>query len=239
MLAVYAGMLVIVAVVIGVVSLLQLSSPSKDRVAIIGNFLSLGTLLLALVAGIIALAAYTAATGLPDLRLDFSLAPGIPKKVMLKNEGGNLIAISSDLNIARVTIANITGYAARSPALMVQFAGTEIRADMYAISQGWVAVSQDRQTKGILAFQWDGGPNYAIHGNSLRHLPDLNLQGLCVTGSGTVKPEISFKLVADGYDRPTIVLPIYYPGMEKVIEPSFVAIRPRKIIPPEMLKFWL
>jgi hypothetical protein len=71
-LAVYAGMLVLVTLVIAVLSLSWLHSSSSDRLEVIGNFLALGTLLLALVAGIVALAAYSAATGLPDLKLQFS-----------------------------------------------------------------------------------------------------------------------------------------------------------------------
>jgi len=71
MLAVYAGLLILIAVVIGAASLSWLTSRSSDRLAVIGNLLSLGTLLLALVAGVVALAAYSAATGLPDLKLKF------------------------------------------------------------------------------------------------------------------------------------------------------------------------
>lgn len=73
MLAVYAGLLILIAAVIGAASQSWLTSRSDDRLAVIGNLLSLGTLLLALVAGIVALATYSAATGLPDLKLQFKL----------------------------------------------------------------------------------------------------------------------------------------------------------------------
>jgi hypothetical protein len=56
MLAVYAGMLVLIGIVILVTALKWLASGESDRLAVIGNLLSLGTLLLALVAGIVALA---------------------------------------------------------------------------------------------------------------------------------------------------------------------------------------
>jgi hypothetical protein len=55
MLAVYTALLIIIALVIGVFALLWLLSPSSDRLAVIANLLALGTLLLALVAGIVAL----------------------------------------------------------------------------------------------------------------------------------------------------------------------------------------
>ena len=66
MLAVYGGLLILIAVVVAVTALNWLSSRSSDRLAVIGNLLSFGTLLLAVVAGIVALAAYSAATGLPN-----------------------------------------------------------------------------------------------------------------------------------------------------------------------------
>ena len=72
MLAVYAGLLILITLAIGIFALLWLRSPSDDRLAVIANLLSFGTLLLALVAGIVALAAYSAATGLPDLQAGFS-----------------------------------------------------------------------------------------------------------------------------------------------------------------------
>jgi hypothetical protein len=74
MLTVYGVLLITVTVGTGVAALSWLSSTSQDHLAVIANFLTLGTLLLALIAGIIALAAYSAATGLPDLKLQFTLS---------------------------------------------------------------------------------------------------------------------------------------------------------------------
>ena len=54
MLAVYAGLLILIAIVIGAASVSWLTSGGSDRLAVIANLLSLGTLLLALVAGIVA-----------------------------------------------------------------------------------------------------------------------------------------------------------------------------------------
>lgn len=59
---------------------------------------------------------------------------------------------------------------------------------------------------GIVAFQWDGGPNYAIHGHSTRYLPELNLQGL--RGIRERPPTIVIRLLADGYSRREIILPV-------------------------------
>jgi uncharacterized membrane protein len=68
MLAVYLALLILVTAGTLAVAGTWLHSRADDRVAVIAKFLSIGTLALALVAGIIALAAYIAATGQPDLR---------------------------------------------------------------------------------------------------------------------------------------------------------------------------
>jgi hypothetical protein len=78
---------------------------------------------------------------------------------------------------------------------------------MYSPSQGWIATDRDK-TGGVRALQWDGGASYAIHGKSRRQLPPLNLSGLLAR---TEKPPIfQFHLLADGYSRDDIWLPVWF-----------------------------
>lgn len=210
MLAVYAGVLILIALVIGIAALLWLSSPSSDRLAVIANLLALGTLLLALVAGIIALAAYSAATGLPNLRLIFNTPQTFPGEILIltgdpESASAGLTAASGDDNIARITVWNTTKYAARTPAVAIEFQGAVIRQDMYAASNGWIATARDFRTKDVLRVQWDGGPNYAIHGDSTRQLPELNLQGLYLSPNRK-GADMVVRLLADGYSRQEIKL---------------------------------
>jgi len=86
---------------------------------------------------------------------------------------------------------------------------------MYAASGAWTATERDHSTNDVLAVQWDGGPNYAIHGNSIRHLPEINLQGLYATG-GWDLVTIVVKLFADGYNRSPAIL-----GVSPVPEGTF------------------
>jgi hypothetical protein len=202
-LMVSAGSLGIIAVAVVVFSSAWLSSRNDDHLAVIANFLSLGTLLLALVAGIIALAAYSAATGLPDLKVHVSLPLGAPNNIRLlatrTNDG--IFAAYVDLNIASIVVQNNSKYAARTPAVVVRFQRSEIPVDRYTASPGWTPVDIRRHQNGaktIRAVQWDGGPNYSIHGDSVRHLPDLNLQGL-QPFAGPVVADMEIRLLADGY----------------------------------------
>ncbi len=222
MLAVYAGLLILIAIVIGAATLSWLSSPSTDRLAVIGNLLSLGTLLLALVAGIVALAAYSAATGLPNLKAKLLMPiTRIPNLIVIPEQ-----ALNAPVDIPiEIIVENTTKYAARTPAVMIELSGAVIDKDAYSPSgESWRATTRKR-TGDIKALQWDGGPNYAIHGKSDRWLPELNLRGLVLTGDG--KPEIVIRLLADGYDRPPITRPI------EVLDGG--ALYPPTKLPPEWL----
>lgn len=218
MLAVYAGLLILIAAVIGAAALSWLTSGSGDRLAVIGNLLSLGTLLLALVAGIVALAAYSAATGLPNLKLQFSLPFGSPNEVsFVSREPGSPVTPRGNEYTARIRVGNRNRYAARSPAVVIEFRGAGIESGMYTASQDWTPTARRSTTGDIIALQWDGGPNYSIHGNSIRVLPDLNLQGLHPFDLNK-PPEMIIRLLADGYDRPSIRLPIQF--ITKAAPPS-------------------
>jgi hypothetical protein len=207
MLAVYAGLLILIAVATGVVTFKWLSSPSQDHLVVIGNFLMLGTLLLALVAGIVALAAYSAATGLPNLKLQFKLSPAQFNEVIFSYplvEG--LPPVTSDNGTLSLVVKNTSSYAARTPVVSVEFRGAGIPSDKYAPSEGWMPTARDLGGY-IIALQWDGGPN-SIHGISSRSLPELNLEGIYPSFGRDKLPEIVFRLLADGYNRPDVVLPM-------------------------------
>lgn len=229
MLAVYAGLLILIALIIGIAVLLWLSSPSSDRLTVVANLLSFGTLLLALVAGIVALAAYSAATGLPNLRLKFIEPITSPRSIIFATADRDNysdpepedIAIPGDDNIIRISVENTTNYAARTPAVILEFRGCAIRQNMYAATNAWTATQRVYCTGDVQAVQWDGGPNYAIHGKSIRHLPEINLQGLYAIPDDDDPPEMIVRLLADGYSRQAIRLDISFvakskkpPGME-------------------------
>ncbi len=199
----------------GVFAFYWLGNRSDDRVAVIGNFLSLGTLLLALAAGIIALLAYSAATGLPELRAMITTPLGGHREMLVfgdRTAEGAIFAATSELNIVNIVVKNTSKYSARTPAVIVEF-WSGITADRYSATPGWTPIEIfdiPGGTKMVRAVQWDGGPNYSIHGQSTRFLPELNLQGLypsSLWNSRSSDPpfcEIRLRLLADGYTRTTI-----------------------------------
>lgn len=216
MLAMYVVLLLGISVVIAVTCLSWLSSSSSDRLAVIANLLSAGTLLLALVAGIVALAAYSAATGLPDLKISVTvpltgLKDAIPNVIRLQPlEHLHDRRVASEINIAYIVISNASSYAARSPALIMRIRGGNIRQEIFSASEEWQIIETDLNGN-ITAVQWDGGANYMIHGKTYRQVPKLSLEGLNAT-STEAAAYISFQLVADGYSREGVKLPFTFGG---------------------------
>jgi hypothetical protein len=160
-LAVATVSLVIITAVTVIFSFGWLSSRSDDRVAVIANFLSLGTFLLALAAGIIALAAYSAATGLTTLKLQFRLPSGHPNEVTFfvsKEPFSPVPPLGSEFTAsASILVTNTSHYAARSPAVIIEFRGARIRTDLYKYTGAREPIVRDPDTGDVLALQWDGG----------------------------------------------------------------------------------
>jgi len=200
-LAIAAASAAIITLVPLIFSLAWLLGRTGDRAAVIGNFLSLGTFLLALAAGIVALAACSAATGLPVLRVKVSTPTGYTHDVHIHPD-----AAYGDSD-ATIVVRNSSKFAARTPAVIVHFVNCGIAENIWVTYQGYGGNSGWTPTafspgagpqRKVLAIQWDGGPNYAIHGDSERYLPVLSLDGL----TGLLPDQdafIGFTLLADGY----------------------------------------
>lgn len=191
MLAGYSLLLGIVALTVLLFSLIWLSSKQADHLAVIANFLTLRTLVLALIAGFVALQAYATATGLPDLRLKVSF-PSLPSKEPR----------------ATISIRNVSGYSARNPAVILHLNETALTDSS---NNGWAVIEESivrglsGSYVGITALQWDGGSVH-IHGFSTRSLPGLDMRKL-IRSKGTAS--FTIELFADGYIR-SIQIPIEY-----------------------------
>lgn len=112
----------------------------------------------------------------------------------------------------RIIVENTSSYAVRTPAVIVKFTDAAILAQGHDRSPGWTPVERDAESGAICALQWDGGPNYAIHGQSHRHLPDLYLKGLSPAVGLDVSPKVTIRLLAGGYNRPSVTGPLKFAG---------------------------
>jgi hypothetical protein len=192
----------------------------SDRLAEASAIIAGGTLLLALIAAVVAMMAYAAATGQPDLRLQVRFEFSHPNRPVFSANVDQQNWIAADRfkqTWGTISLRNDSGYPARNPAVIVRLKGMAFLWDEYSNSDEWVIIDF-ANTVGILSVQWDGGPNYSIHGHSTRALPRLNLDRLWhipVRG----KPALSFELLADGYKR-DITVPVNFIVDEQPIFPT-------------------
>lgn len=114
---------IMLAAVIVIVVALTSSAGLADRLAEAGVALGGATLLLAAVAAVVALLAYAASTGLPDIQLSvhfpFSTANN-PQFEADTEEGGRLKAKDFKQIRATILLRNNSGYSARNPAVAIR-----------------------------------------------------------------------------------------------------------------------
>jgi hypothetical protein len=93
--------------------------------------LVVATLLLAMIAAWVAVLAYAAATGTPDLQvmLYFRLsAPNAPHFEAGRDDSGNLQAIGSSQVVGEIYLRNNSPYSARNPVVIVRLRGMIFRS---------------------------------------------------------------------------------------------------------------
>jgi hypothetical protein len=178
------------------------SAKTPDRLAAATGVLAGATLLLAVIAALVALLAYAVSTGTPDIRLRVEFEGSRPNNLSFgadKSSSGK--ALSFPLTQGRISLWNKSGYSAVNPAVVIRLHAILPHADPVQIESGWSWSPYDRGK-----IQWDGGPTYSIHGHSTRvlntpvipsaeHLPDW----------GT--PILGFEILAEGY-RKLVIMPL-------------------------------
>ena len=110
----------------------------------------------------------------------------------------------------RISLRNTSRYSAVNPTVIIRLQGMAF-LDEPLISLGrnkeWVQMDF-ANTVGITAVQWDGGPQYSIHGESTRVLPTLFLDRLWqIPDWGT--PALVFEILAEGY-RIEVTVPVSF-----------------------------
>lgn len=194
----YALLLLAVTVgVVFVVSTVMSSSGSfSDRLTESGDWLAGGTLVLAAIAGLVALQAYASATGLPDLKLSLVIeGPRIPDPDIPDEKPYPLTQVNGPFAF-HIMLKNDSSYSARNPALVMRLLdGCYLCKGIRPIPDGWTIIDGDASY--IFAVQWDGGPVYSIHGHSVRKLR-LDVLYLMLQ---LPERRVKFELLAEGYRR--------------------------------------
>jgi hypothetical protein len=199
-LSIYAVLLVAVlstTLVFVLVLLSRSHTAFTDKLGGVADVLAGGTLLLAVIAGLVALQAYAAATGLPDLELQVRFEYSQENHPVFRGSvaAGGWVEATSPLGqtAATILIRNRSDYSARDPALVVRLVAMTF--DHRGEDSDWLIIESDNM--GVSAVQWDGGPMYSIHGGSIRRLPLLDLRSLRYRPERG-EPALMFELLSDG-----------------------------------------
>ncbi len=156
-----------------------------QRLVAIGDVLAAGGLALAFFAGLVATLAYRVSTQrpalIPSIKVDgmYPIEVGLAgpdsagERRIVKLPAPGLPNASVPLVLR---VENVSDWSARNVAVRVELKG--MRGLDVAVD--WVRAAADLSTGHITAVQWEGGADYAIHGNWFRELPSLELAGVIV-----------------------------------------------------------
>jgi hypothetical protein len=188
-----------------------------DAAALAAFVVTTAALLLAVIAAAVGVLAYAVSTGSPDLaisvRFPFS-AVNWPVFKAQKLDDGRLGSENFKQLIGEIHLRNDSPYSARSPAVIVRLTGIGVLNGVR--SEGWAAIEFANMV-GVTAFQWDGGSEHPIHGNSQRRLPNFNLFGLKTYGDQ--RPALPIEILADGY-RKVLTIPVGFTVDDEVVIPG-------------------
>ena len=182
---------------------------SNDTAVVVGTVIAGTSLVLIGVTAIVALLAYLAATGAPDLvpsiafRFSDENTPVFSVESLPSTPHVAVISFRQTEGIVRVT--NRSRFSARNPGMHVGFQNVG-RFDPQ-LNRGWTIVSYANQV-GPTAIQWDGGVDGLIHGKWSRTLPQLDFDGVAAVAG--IESSITITVVADGFGPREWTFPIRF-----------------------------
>jgi hypothetical protein len=209
----YAALVLAAAAVTGVLAWLipwSHHAALGDRAAEIGDVLVGGTLVLAFIAGLVALQAYAAATGLPNLEIQMTFPFSSPNNPVFlakpdENQANIWILVTPAQSLPVISVRNVSGYSARNPAVVIRL--TAMGFVNTSMGEGWTLIDApltllidgSLPPRAGATLQWDGGI-YSIHGHSSRRLPKLDFDVLHTVPEWG-EPKFVIELLAEGYRK--------------------------------------
>jgi hypothetical protein len=217
------GICVFVVASLAAIVLIWKSALSLDqRLVAVGDTLAAGGLFLAIVASVVAVLAYRVSIQRPslvataevdgafvdiELGLDGPDSAGERRIARLPHPGPQSKSVPLVLRIE-----NDSAWSARNVAVRIDVKGMRgIGAPME-----WSRAGTDGTTGHTSALKWEGGADYAIHGNWTRELPPLELAGVIVDPP-LEACELLVDVVAEGF-RKTWTFPLKFVPQGEVFD---------------------
>ncbi|HEV2347397.1 MAG TPA: hypothetical protein VGS97_25100 [Actinocrinis sp.] len=180
---------------------------THDRGVTVTVALTADALFAGLVATVLALSAYWAASGTADLHVELTFNYSKPNEPVFKL-GTPLPGTSwrpiepFKQNRARVVVYNRSKYSARNASVQIRLRGF---MNVQPVP-GWLVISSANMV-GATAFQWDGGADQLVHEGVARVLREFTLIDAQVDPAST-QPLIVVTVVADGVKPKPIMMPV-------------------------------
>lgn len=197
---VFTTVLVLAVTIVGVIRTLtrgwSYGISSNDHVAVLNAVVALAAFVLVAAALVIALLAYIAATGRPNLEPYIFFTSAMrgthPNELVARVFKDGKLDSSIDWRLT-VVLRNRSKYAARNPGVRVDFGHLLATTEW---SAGWSIVEDPNFVR--MAVHWDGGADYVIHGRWTRTLPQLSLHNAVVVLNPNPIP-MYVTIAADGF----------------------------------------
>jgi len=209
-------MLVLLAMALVSIDFLSSSSDLSDRLAEVADVIAGGTAALGVVAGLIAIQAYAAATGLPKLEVQIWFAASEKNNPVFRarrTPAGLLeAALPAEQTTAAVSLRNRSHYSANGVVVIVKLSSVMSGLDSRSsFGDKWTVFEFPDIALGSkeLVVQWDSGADGVIHGGAGRRLPDLRLGPLSCTDSWA-QPMLEVEIIADGGYHRAVQMPVYF-----------------------------
>jgi hypothetical protein len=218
LLGIYSLLLILVlAAILGTsIMLLTARTGLQDRLAETADVITGGTAVLAVIAGLVALQAYAAATGLPKLEVQVWFSNSAKNTPVFRAREVRQQVVETtgppSQTTAMVSLRNSSSYAARDPVVIVKISPVIYSGlDGFPMGDQWTVFQlPDASSSNMeVTVQWDGGPGSIIHGHSSRRLPDLHLGQLSYDQSWRAA-QMQILMVADRGYRHQAALPICF-----------------------------
>jgi hypothetical protein len=218
LLTAYSVLLIAVLVAMIITSLLTLTAKGvlADKLSEVADVIGSGTAVLAVLAGLIAIQAYAAATGLPKLEVQvwFSASEKNRPVFRARRVQSGMLEVSSSSppqTKAIISLHNRSHYSAKSVTVVLRFSSITNNFNGDAMGDGWESFEFPDARFGLkdLTVQWTAGADGLVHGGASRRLPDLQLGSLAHDPSWT-PPKLSVEMIADGGYRRQVELDIHF-----------------------------
>lgn len=184
---------------------------SDSKMAVFNTVVSVASLVVVSLAGIVAILAYQIASGTPKLTFELQFpfsrmnAPSFRLDAVL-----DVPHTSPWRRIAEfkqtdgiLVLKNESRYTARNPGVRIKFQGF-----VGIPGQNYWQTTTHVTSVGVTEIQWDGGTDHMIHGEWSRTLPTFSLLGASLLPDE--QPKLIVTVVADGVSPASVELPVLW-----------------------------